>query len=94
MAGKPCVDCGGSVEWHRSRRCWQCYVAGKGNTEDDAARLRGVTDTHQRCRGCGAGMYAVSDWLAEANRKDRKWFCSRDCFRAWLGEPARSISNG
>jgi hypothetical protein len=65
-----------------------CYRAHKAAqqaeiAQDDEVRLAAVTDTHQRCRGCGVDLYRVVDWIAEAKRCNRKWFCSAGCFDAW-----------
>ena len=62
--------------------------------DDDKERLSLVVDTHQRCRHCGAGIYPVTNWVAEALNIRRKWFCSRTCKEAWIRSPDRPIGNG
>lgn len=42
--------------------------------------------THQRCQGCGEGLYPVEDWTAEMERTpdERRWFCGVECRALWF----------
>lgn len=83
-----CKRCGQQLGDSLSYWCMPCYRAHKAAqqaeiAQDDEVRLAAVTDTHQRCRGCGVDLYPVTDWVAEARRHNRKWFCGAECFKAW-----------
>lgn len=85
---RACKVCGCRPADHRSIWCMDCYRAHKAGKQaeiamDDDARLARVTDTHQTCRGCGIDLYRVVDWMAEARRCNRRWFCGRECFEDW-----------
>jgi hypothetical protein len=65
--------------------CYRAHKASEmaGRASSDEDHLAQCTDTHQTCRGCGIDLYRVVDWVAEAKRCNRKWFCSAGCFDAW-----------